>query len=481
MPKSYQVGDTTYQFPDEFDDAKVQGILTKQGVIKSKAPDSFMDKAGQYVKGVTDEGIHEAENLVGLIPGIGGPFKHAAGLDDPKTTEKLFPTPTTGAGRLGKFTTQVGEMLMPIPGLGKVRAAQGAGKLARLGMDALRTGIDVGAKTAAQTGSLKEGAEAGAAGAGVGVAAEAAMSPVGNLLKKFAVAQYGKVLHPLGRNAKEVAMEHIPELLGRGKDAIGMTQEGLNDKFAGKVEDFGKQIESEYQKLDANTRTKLKPIFDDLAAHIDRNAVTGSGTIKDPAVLKAGLAKMGYVQDALGPWLGDARPSTVWEVRRTLDKYVFKNGLTADESVAAGKEITEATGNAIRRALNDQHPTVAALNNEFHLWRSVSELMNRNVKNELGKFQFARGFNATARFAAGAAIGGEAAHEKGSGMWETATAATLMGLAMETTAWRSTSAVTKNKIADLLIAGNGQAAADLAARVTGVGMRLGKSQPAPTQ
>lgn len=38
MPKSYQVGDTAYQFPDDFDDAKVQDILTKQGIIKSADP-----------------------------------------------------------------------------------------------------------------------------------------------------------------------------------------------------------------------------------------------------------------------------------------------------------------------------------------------------------------------------------------------------------------------------------------------------------
>lgn len=373
---------------------------------------------------------------------------------------------------LGGAVAETAEMFVPLPGVSEIKAAAGAGRLAKLGMTALRGSVDVGAKTFFQTGDPVKAAETAAVAGPVGAGVEAASGPFSALLKRVAASQYGKVLHPLGRKAKEAAMEHIPEVLesGYGK-ATAATSHSLSDKFLSEATSLGQKIEAEYQALDATTQTKVKPIYDDMYDFIYQKAFTKTGTVKDPAILQAGIEKLREVHGALGPYLGDAPPSVVWEVRQALDRYVYPAGqFGASEAVQAGNFVRTAAANSIRSALNSQHPSLQQLNSTYHLWRGVSDLMQRNITNETGKLQFYRNTAALGRFVAGAAIGAEGAREAHQGPWGMGTSAVLMGLAMESTAWRTVSAVTKNKIANLLITGQGARAADLAARSTGVAM-----------
>jgi len=381
-----------------------------------------------------------------------------------------FLKPSNASQEAGYGAEQIGEFFVPV--LPEVKAGATAGRLGKALVAAGRTGVDVGLKTSAQTGSLQEGAKSGAIAAPVGAAFEALAPNFAGVLKKWALSQYGKVLHPLGNKAKEVAEEHMLDIVSRGyRSAAALTKEGLADKLTARSDQLGKQLENEYARLDPIVKTKLAPIYNDLSDWIDRNAFTKAGTIKDEAVFNAGLEKMKYIQDSLGPYLGDASPSTVQEVRKALDKYVYSNGLTADQSAQAGAWVRKATADAIRGQLNSQHATVAALNNEYHLFRSVAELMQRNVRSDIGKLHFARNTGFAARFLMGAALGGGEAHREGSDVWGTASAAALGGLAMQSTAWRTVSAISKSKIADLIVSGNGEAAANLAARLTGITTR----------
>ena len=390
--------------------------------------------------------------------------------------EKL--KPSGWSQEVGYGAEQVGKYFVPIPGISAIKAAPTAGVLARAAYGAVRTGLDVGVKSAAETGSPTEGIKAGATAGAVGGVTEAAIPGMGKLLKKWAYSQYGKVLHPLGNKAKEVAEEHMPEIIDKGyKAAVGATKEGLANKFTSKSEELGAKLQQEYTRLDPIVKTRLAPIYNDLSQWIDKNAFTKAGTVKDPAIFEEGIKKMQYIQDALGPYIGSAKPSVVQEVRQALDKYVYSNGLTADESVQAASMVRRQTANSIRKELNSQHPSIANLNNEYHLQRSLAELMQRNVKSEIGKLQFARNTGIIGRFLMGAAVGGGEAHREGIGPWGTASAAALGGLAMESTAWRTVSAVNKAKIADLLVSGNGVGASNLAARLTGVAARKGPPTP----
>ncbi len=283
-------------------------------------------------------------------------------------------------------------------------------------------------------------------------------------------------MHPLGRKAKELAGEtavsgKADDLVGRG--VVAGSREGLQTKIDKEVADVGQRLEAKYQQLDATSRVKLKPIYDALDDYVNKNALMKNGAFKEggEALYLAALKKAELVDNALGPYMGEAKPSELWELRKSLDKYVYSNGLTADESVAAANEVREHLANSIRSTLNDKYPDLKALNNQYHLWRSASTLIQRNITNEIGKYQFAKTVGILGRGTVGALLGWEAAHEQGAGPWGTAAAAALGGLAMESTGWRTVSAVTKDRIANMISKGQGQAAADLAARAAGVSVR----------
>lgn len=445
------------------------------------------DGASGFVSRMADTGIGMAKGAAHDVLGLADATYKATGaaaiekrvapkLSDIRAKERASAEeklkPSSQSQEVGYGAEQVGKYFVPIPGVSAIKAPAAAGKLAKLFYGGLRTGLDVGIKSAAETGSPTEGLKAGATAGVVGGATEAAVPGMSKLLKKWAYSQYGKVLHPLGNKAKEVAEEHMPEIIDRGyKAAVGATKEGLANKFTSKSEELGAKLQQEYTRLDPIVKTKLAPIYNDLSSWIDKNAFTKAGTVKDPAIFEEGLKKMQYIQDSLGPYIGSAKPSVVQEVRQALDKYVYSNGLTADESVQAASMVRRQTANSIRKELNSQHPSIANLNNEYHLQRSLAELMQRNVRSEVGKLQFARNTGIIGRFLMGAAVGGGEAHREGVGPWGTASAAALGGLAMDSTAWRTVSAVNKAKIADLLVSGNGVGAANLAARLTGVSIR----------
>jgi hypothetical protein len=65
MAQTYKVGDTSYQFPDEYTDQKVQSILSKQGIIKSAAPEV------PGLKGMPLPGVPKAPLAPGLKPDTG--------------------------------------------------------------------------------------------------------------------------------------------------------------------------------------------------------------------------------------------------------------------------------------------------------------------------------------------------------------------------------------------------------------------------
>ena len=407
-------------------------------------------------------------------------------LDQPGMRAAI--TPATPGEKLTYGAEQLGEFAIPIPGVSKIGLASKFPWYWRGGAAALREGLDVGIKTLAQTGSPEE-ATYGAMFAGpVGGAMEVAAPWLARGLNRWAKSQYAKVLHPLGRKAKEVAQENIPDILEQGyRDATAFTREGLASKYQAKVDELGAQIKREYQALDQTTRTRLQPIYSDFRRWWEKEALMSSGTVKDPALDIAAREKLRDMLQSLR-FLRTAEPSEVWEYRRYLDKYVYKNGLTADESLAAASQVKDALGNVIRNQLNKQHPSVAALNEKFHMWRAAAELAWRNVDNEVGKQQFLKNTGLIGRSLLGATLGGGGyeTHRRaygdplGLGPWGTAAAAAVGGLALNSVGWRTVMAVTKNKIANLLMRGEGEAAANLAARAVGITARTSGYKVPPT-
>src|SRR5579872_376153 len=112
MPKDYQVNGTTYSFPDSYDDEKVKGILTKQGIIK---PPPTQNPEMGFGQRMVQTGVGMAKGLGNTMANIGSvvtrPFEK-----DPKATDarqaKLF-APSNPSQKAGYGAEQVLEYVAP--------------------------------------------------------------------------------------------------------------------------------------------------------------------------------------------------------------------------------------------------------------------------------------------------------------------------------------------------------------------------------
>lgn len=510
MSKHVQFEGQDHVFPDDFTDADIQKALgSLPGGPKPPSPEIGGASAAAQAYGNILGAVNPVLGFLRVPEFGGGAVKGAehtaltvadlaqrgaartVGLQAPSLMDRpdlrAATTPTTPKEKLGYGAEQFGEFFVPTP-FSKIKAAANASRLTRFGLTTLREALDVGAKTAAQTGDPERAGWAAAVGGLLGGTVEVAAPYIGGLLKDWAQEQYGRFMHPLGRYAKEVAQEQVPRVVEEGyRKAAGVTLKGIAKKFDKRVADLGAQLDQEYRALDQTTRTRLQPIYTDFYNWVKKEAYTKIGTVKDETLREKALEKLLEVQRSFRKFARDSEPSVVWEVRKTLDKYVFKNGLTADKSVAAANQVNDAMGNIIRNQLNKQHPSIGVLNNEFHMVRATAELIHRNINNEFGKRQFASRTWALLRGGMGASIFGGAAYHGGagwaSGVWAAAgaTALATLGKVFDTTAWQTVAAVTKNKIGDLLVKGNAEAAANLAARAVGMVASATHTEPPPKQ
>lgn len=252
MPKDYEVNGTTYSFPDTYDDAKVQGILTQQGIIKSKAPakeQSFTQKALGFganalagmtntapIKGVLKGAAHTATNLADIGNMAAGDFS-GGGPGRKQIDKAIAPTKEEKPWYMGE---QFAEFFIPT-GTGEIKAAANAPRWIKALVGAGREALDIGMKTFAQTkdpmASLKAAGIGGAVGAVSGGLAGKDLTVKSRLSPKSEAAQ------------TEVRAQGIPtsvaDRTGDRNWKIKEQQTGLKTGAVGKMADFS---ESKYKE-----------------------------------------------------------------------------------------------------------------------------------------------------------------------------------------------------------------------------------------
>jgi hypothetical protein len=141
--------------------------------------------ATQYGKGILKEGAKELENIGDIstlgakpllertIPALGKQRKQIE-----ERTQLRTPGEKTGSKIL-----QGAELLAPVPGLGEIKAGANAGRLARAGVTAAKGALDMGLKTAVQTGDPKEAATAALVGGATAGALEPILSTAGRKIQ----------------------------------------------------------------------------------------------------------------------------------------------------------------------------------------------------------------------------------------------------------------------------------------------------------
>lgn len=364
-----------------------------------------------------------------------------------------------GAGEhIGAAGEQAGEMaltggplrqgaetlLTRLPFLGKFM-----GPGARVASEAVNT-----ASNAAVHG---QDPNAAALAGGAGATAAEFLPFLRNMLKESAEKQYGKVMNPTTLRNKNITQRVVPELL---KQNTITTEGGLLKKASGNVERLGQDIDTAVQSVPASVKPDTKGIIDSLEKYKQDFIVNGVPVNQNAVKAASDLQDM---ITQIGP---NVSYQSLNRVRQILDHAVNRAGGYTGKTLAEGSivDAQSEAANAIRKELARQSPDISKINAEFHLWKGVQDVMQATAERRTG--QVGGLIHNTLPFlgaAAGLTHGGLSYSGAGEGALY---ALVLSGVdsAVRSGAWRTASAVIKNRIADAIAKGQMQEALKVLSR-----------------
>lgn len=280
----------------------------------------------------------------------------------------------------------------------------------------------------------------------VGKGVAKAFQPAAKPLQESAEKSYSKVLGATTKQNKVLSDKVVPGLLGRGEKAV--TRTGLLNKAQRGMEQTGEALEAAYEKLPEGTRVNIKPIFDNLQKLKQQYVVKGTTQIGDDAAYKAVENMQRKLLDISNE---SVSVGSIRSFRQILDKATQRTGkafgLSDSDSVVA--EARKATANAIRSELAKEFPEIGKLNAEFNFWSNVQKVLGSTIQrtksqNPLGNQIATEGgaiLGATLKGTVGNALIGAASLK-------------FLKQAIQSTAWRTTSATTKATLANFLARGD---------------------------
>jgi hypothetical protein len=177
-----------------------------------------------------------------------------------------------------------------------------------------------------------------------------------------------------------------------------------------------------------------------------RNEFIVNGKILDEGAVKAIDNVVGVITQ-YGKSIPDAQ---LIKIRRVLDKSVdiANKNFTKDEGLTLATQAKEGIANTIRNTLNTAHPNLGVANKEFSLWSDVEKIVEATLARRSTQS------NGITRFIA-PLIGGGAGFASGGttkavvGYFATDAAIRLF----QSPAYKTISAVNKNKLAEYLASG----------------------------
>lgn len=343
------------------------------------------------------------------------------------------------ANNAGKFFRMASYAL---PGAIANRIPQLLGsKILTTGARAAVEGLGTGAMMKYDDASNKDAAIGGgiaAAGPVIGALA----SPAAKFIKNSAIKQYSQVFNPTREDTKQMTKRVVPQLLEQGK--VALTRDGLARTASKNMSDIGQKIDAAYQAR-GNPVINSQPIIDKLD-ELQRSFTVNGVPFNENAVNAVGRVTNSIAALGKNPHLDD-----VVAARRILDSAVADarghyKAVSDSTLLSAQKE----GANAIRSELAKQHPDIDVLNKKFNLWSNVYDVLDATATRKVGQW-------GKIRSVITAATVGGSSYAHGGGLVQAATAAGVTAAlteAVNSPAWRTTSAVIKNQIANGLMSGN---------------------------
>lgn len=475
----------------DFEQATMADPLKRVGIGANKAAENSV--------------IGAAEGMRRYVPGVGRAADAIHGRDTSGdlAAARAGNQADGAAERIGYGIEQVAEFVALPTGKG--------GMVRRVAQE----GAQSAALSAAQGGDPITGAVSGAAGPVIARGAQAARPVIERAAGAMREGAEKRVTQALGATKerfKAMAEKIAPDMLERGvPGAAGASRSGLLETAKSKAAIAGKAID------DALTAAKgevvqTAPITDALeeakaafqiqkrmtvqeAARLGKTANAtdvGGGMVEIPVVLDSRpIRQLSKLQQTLSELGESATVEQIVAVRRVWDDVVARAGgfahrrsaafgvPLADQSEAWAKR--EAT-TAIRKALSEAQPDLAALNKEFAFWANLRDVLGATQKRTQAQ---SGGIGQIIVGGAGATVGAAS----GGSLEDSAQSAILGGAiggavgrqfmrAVTSPRWRFVSASVRNKLADALVNGNHGAITAALARANAALQGGGAVQPA---
>lgn len=411
----------------------------------------------------TKDGPPERDDYA--IPPMGiGPLASGMKKSSMKKATSTLPYVGAGAGALA------GEGLGSIPGA----AIGGAGgeSLRQLtnrffGIEDKKVNTSAGAASEIGKVGVEQGALEGVT-AGIGAIAK----PIAGALKESAAAGLGKILAPTTIADKALAKKILPRMVE--ESPIAISRKSLLEKAGNSLKSAGDALDEALNQVPAGQQLKpsqVSAITGSLDALADSLMVKTAGGGK--AVVPGAEHSVQFI-NGMKEFVQKADPSfsAMRKMRKILDSVVDKSGKwNATAAEGSQKEIQRFTANRIREELARSAPDVAAANKDYSFYKGMQTILEHTAERKTGQTG-----NLTRRIL----MAGGAAAGLSHGPAGVVTGATVMkGLAhlVDSTAWRTVSAATKSKIANLIATDNLGEAAALIARAGGATIAAHSSGP----
>ena len=295
-------------------------------------------------------------------------------------------------------------------------------------------------------------------------------------LRSSATSQYERALAPTKQTTKAIAKKITPGLIERGEFG---SLEGLSERATQNVERIKSELDLAYGRVPVTaTKGASKQIIADLDKLQNRYIVEGRAV--NPTAVNA----ISNVRGVVMQYGDNISPMSLRQMKRIFDEPVAARGGYAGADLATRYTLKaqKAAANSIREILSRASPDVAALNKEISFWLDVQKVVSETAKRRTG--QAGGLLRVLSPLAGSAGLGfGIATHSAQQGV-EAGAAATLAALAYDgvrSPAWRTASAVLKNRFAGAIARGDVRQAFAVAARlgVATPGVMRSQRQSAP--
>lgn len=276
-------------------------------------------------------------------------------------------------------------------------------------------------------------------------------------LRRWAEEQYAQFLYPTKRTTKELTERIVSDLLERPKQAIQLSQRGLAREAERQAERSGERISAATEALPATVRPKPYRVIQAL------NRYKNEFKVGKVAANRQAIAAADSLQQTVRDLGATVSYQSLNRLRQIWDKDVARAGGFAGVDISGRimLDAKKAGADAIRSELAKASPDIAKLKAEYTFWSRVQEIIEDTVKRSTGQQHTVANLARTGLGSFGIFELARGNKEEGSIL------IALAGLeaATKSPLWRTTSAVTKNAIANAIASHNGRLALRLVAHI----------------